>query len=319
MPRTKIRVVKVPLKDRRPPEPPRFSRLGQLYLILLENKDKIKDSLVDKDALPPPRHRPAPPAEPDIIDRTRKPKRDEMADRLSSVLGTHDPLRGNEDTKYAVPATITELEDRGHLPTGERIETVAGVAGEDLEEKKAKQTILHRFEILRMGHKDSPELGSIPEFNEFSDYQEMKMSYDNAVRRLALSRSVSWYKQYLILGFYAIEFGGSKFFKLPFSGFANEQLGGMGKYDKLLVELGEKSYLEPDSNWPVELRLLGVLVMQAGFFLITRVTMQALPSQLQGFAPEAHRPQQRQPRKRRKMRRPSVNIDEIPDDKEKHE
>lgn len=296
--RLPIRVVKVPLTEREKPKPASFSPLGQLFLYHLENKDKIRESLVDKDEIPAPRYRPDP--VPVSSSSTNKPK-DDIADRLATVLGTQDPLQKPEHKTAA--------------PTYRPVEKTS-TSVEQREEREMKHELLHKFAILRRSYKGSPEIGSIPQFTEFSDYDEMRLAYDSAIRRLALDGSVDNYKTYLIMGFYLIEFGGTKFLKLPFSGFASEQIKGMNKYERLLVELGEKSYLQPDSNWPVELRLLGVLVMNAGLFLMTKMAMGALPSQLAGMMPGGSQPQ---PQRRRRMRGPSLNVDEIPDDKTKRE
>lgn len=319
-----IVVVKVPLADRKPPPPPSFPHLGELYLYFLENKSRIKESMLDVKDLPPRRHMglSAPPPPP--VDHSSPPPSkpvDEQADRLAAILGRDDPIaQAKPNDKYNYPTahpSVSDLERRGHIPTQTHIETVQSSL-EAKEERAAKQELLHRFAILRRGHQGSPELATIPEFNEFSNYDEMKLSYDNAVRRLALDSSVSSYKNYLIMGFYLIEFGGTKYFKLPFDGFAMEQIGSMNKYERLLVELGEKSYLEPDSKWPVELRLLGVLTMNAGIFLMTKIAMGQLPSQLQGMVNTANNPHgSHTHRRKRRMRGPSVNVDEIPSDKTK--
>ena len=43
----------------------------------------------------------------------------------------------------------------------------------------------------------------------------------------------------------------------------------MNKYEHLLIELGEKNYVPEGSKWPVEIRLLFTIVINAAIFIIT--------------------------------------------------
>ena len=52
------------------------------------------------------------------------------------------------------------------------------------------------------------------------------------------------------------------------SGFTQQQTAMMHKYDKLLVELGEKEYSSFGSSLPVEVRLLMMILFQAGIFFV---------------------------------------------------
>ena len=54
------------------------------------------------------------------------------------------------------------------------------------------------------------------------------------------------------------------------TGFAQSQLVNMNKYDALLIELGEKHYIPSGSQWPVEVRLLGLIFMQTALFIISK-------------------------------------------------
>ena len=96
-------------------------------------------------------------------------------------------------------------------------------------------------------------------------------------------------------------------------GFAAQQMLNINKYDKLLIELGEKSYLKGPSKLPVEVRLLLMIVTQAGFFLLTKMLMKKTGTDLMGMVNNLANPQQSNAAKKRKMKGPSVGIDDLPD------
>ena len=58
------------------------------------------------------------------------------------------------------------------------------------------------------------------------------------------------------------------------SGFTQQQIISMHSYEKLLIEIGEKSYIPTEENWPVEVRLLFTIIMNAAFFIVSKMMMQ---------------------------------------------
>ena len=101
----------------------------------------------------------------------------------------------------------------------------------------------------------------------------MKRSYESTVRTLSLDRSVDDYKKYLSYGFIGMEFVLGHVFKLDMSGFARQQMVSMSSYERLLIELGEKSYVPTGSKWPVEVRLIFLVVVNTAVFLVSRMMM----------------------------------------------
>ena len=108
----------------------------------------------------------------------------------------------------------------------------------------------------------------------------MSKTYEMAVRRLSLDSSVEGYKTYLIYGFIGVELIFGTWLKFDMKGFAQHQISNMHNYEKLLVELGEKSYVPGDSKWPVEMRLLFTIVIQAGLFILGKVMMKKTGSNI---------------------------------------
>ena len=54
-------------------------------------------------------------------------------------------------------------------------------------------------------------------------------------------------------------------------GFTQQQISTIATYDRILLELGEKTYVDEESQWPVELRLLGLMVMNAAMFIASKI------------------------------------------------
>ena len=143
----------------------------------------------------------------------------------------------------------------------------------------------------------------------------MKKTYDSTVRRLSLDSSVENYKTYLIGGFMACEFLLGNFFKFDMQGFTQQQILSMNSYEKLLIELGEKSYVPTGSKWPVEIRLLFMIIMNAAFFIISKMIMKKTGANLLGMINSmnstATQPATTQ---KRKMKGPDIDLNNIPDE-----
>ena len=152
----------------------------------------------------------------------------------------------------------------------------------------------------------------IPEFSIYTDYNSMKKTYDTTVRKLSLDSTVDNYKTYLIGGFMAFEFMLGNFLKLDMQGFTQQQIINMTSYDKLLIELGEKSYVPTGSKWPVEIRLLGLVVINAAVFVVSKMIMKKTGANLLGMINNMNITQA-PVTKKKKMSGPNINLDEIPE------
>ena len=143
----------------------------------------------------------------------------------------------------------------------------------------------------------------------------MKKTYDSTVRRLSLDSSVDSYKSYLIGGFMVCEYILGNYLGLDMQGFTQQQIMSMNSYEKLLIELGEKSYMPQGSKWPVEVRLLGLIVMNAVLFIISKMIMKKTGSNLMGMINSMNsNSSQNQPNlNKKKMKPPTINLDEIPE------
>jgi len=173
----------------------------------------------------------------------------------------------NRKSKHTIAPTLKELEET--TQSDNKYENVN--SGENTNEKDddLKREILFKFELLRRSYPKS----TVPTYSMHTDYNTMVTSYNECLRMLSLDSSVENYKQYLTYGFMGCEFILGKFCKLDMEGFTQQQLLSMSSYDKLLIELGEKSYVPEQSKWPVEIRLLILIVVNAAFFLVSKMIM----------------------------------------------
>jgi hypothetical protein len=177
------------------------------------------------------------------------------------------------------------------------------------EEEDSKRELMFKFELLKKSYPGAP----VPEFSVHSDYVSMKKSYETTLRRLSLDASVDSYKTYLIGGFMACEFVFGHFMGFDMQGFTQQQIISMGSYERLLFELGEKSYVPTGSKWPVELRLLFLIIMNAAFFIISKMIMKKTGANLMGMINNMSSAAAPPSAKKRTMRGPTIDLDDIPD------
>jgi hypothetical protein len=185
----------------------------------------------------------------------------------------------------------------------------------EYEEEDRKRDLIFRFDMLKKSYPLAAP--TIPEYTIHSDLREMQKSYDATVKRLSLDSSVENYKTYLIGGFMVVEFVFGNFLGFDMQGFTQQQIVTMHSYEKLLIELGEKSYVPSGSKWPVEMRLLFLIIMNAGFFIVSKMIMRKtganLLNMVNSMNTTANTNSSVPPRQKRRMKGPNINVDDIPD------
>jgi len=254
---------------------------------------------------------------------TRKLKDLLKADGLAAPGGSAASSPGTPDyygvrSKKRTPPTLAQLRQSGQYREPDVVRDVtASLTEEQLEDRKRE--LLFKFDMLRRQYRGSV----IPEYTIHSDYKAMTRQYEETIRRLTLEGTVESYKTYLIGAFMLVEYVLGNWLKFDMQGYTQQQIMSMSSYEKLLVEIGEKSYVPEAEQWPVEFRLLFLVIVNAVFFIVSKMILRKTGSNVMGMMNEMfgkdaspqppassgappHRP-------KRKMRGPTVNLDEIPE------
>ena len=141
-----------------------------------------------------------------------------------------------------------------------------GDTEEDDEDKKRE--LLFKFNLLRRSYKNV----DIPEFTIHSNFKRMNDSYEQTLRMLSLDSSVEQFKQILIGGFMLTEYL-MGYLRFDMEGFTKAQILQLASYERLLLELGQKNYTPTDQQLPVEIRLIGLILMNAVIFIISKLIL----------------------------------------------
>lgn len=345
----RIQVIKKPRSDVLKSKPISFPPLSNLHLELLEVKKKLKQGLPAVMVIP---RKPAPPkkAEPPEVEKpqTKAEKESEPASEEEAVDELED-LQSEEEVEDDVDEVapedkdmINELgteEDKGEdedvsedeggeegeesegenedEPQGEEVEQnsndpYAGLSPEERDRMEHEEYIW-RFRILKKKYPTA----TLPDYNEHSDIHVMKTSYDRTIRELTLDDNVSSYRMFLYMAFNGIEYAATQLIGFDMGGFTKHQKKMMHKYDRLLVELGERSYSAWGSSLPIEIRLLGMVLFQACVFYLGKVVADKMGDNVKDLfdgimgTEEKDEKSAASERPRPKMRGPSVNLEDI--------
>ena len=185
----------------------------------------------------------------------------------------------------------------------------------DIEnEDEKKRELLFKFDLLRKSYPNE----DIPEFSIHSDYQTMKIAHESCLKRITVEGNVDKYKTYLIGGFMVVEYIMGRYIGFDMEGYCQSQISNMNSYDRLLIELGEKQYIPEDQQWPVEVRLIFLIIVNTCVFLMGKMIMQRTGADLMGMInnmnlankappPGTNAP----PPQKKKMQGPNINLDDL--------
>ena len=216
------------------------------------------------------------------------------------------PNKYSHDTMNRHIPTLSELEKRGGYVPRPEMKNIEHTEQDD----NIKRELIFKFDLLRKSYPTSV----IPQFSIHSDLHVMKKSYDDCVRKLSLDSSVESYKTYLVYGFMGCEFIFGNFLGFDMTGFTQQQIVSMNSYEKLLIELGEKSYVPEGSSWSVEVRLFSLIIMNAAFFLVSKMIMKNTGTDVMNMINGMNTSYSQKDTKdtKRRMRGPNIDLNDIP-------
>jgi hypothetical protein len=245
-----------------------------------------------------------------------------LSNKLQNILNKTGPSTTRYQEKYSVEdkrfeeyqrsrkrlPTLSELEKQGATVVPKEL---ADASRLNTEDEDMKRELLFKFDLLRKSYRDQ----NIPTFTIHSDLNMMEKSYEDTVRRLSLDSSVDNYKRYLVGGFMLIEFSMGKWLKFDMKGYTQQQITSMNSYEKLLIELGERSYMPGGEQWSVELRLVFLVIINTAFFLVGKMIMRNTGANLMGAINSMNTatPPAANAAPKKKMQGPNINIDDLPD------
>lgn len=122
-----------------------------------------------------------------------------------------------------------------------------------------------KLQTLKMRFKD---VTIPPNINEIS-WREVRKIFYIQLDRVSIGKNVDSYKLIMIVLFFIVEFVGKKL-KLDIAGFTIHSCKSLHRYNRLLIELGEKEYSSFGENWPVEVRLGIMVLVNAIIFVIAK-------------------------------------------------
>lgn len=169
-----------------------------------------------------------------------------------------------------------------------------------VDPRKTLDNLIFKIFVMKRCYPNNPDVIQLNEIAEEPEVQDLNASiqqvtakirelqsgYDRTMRKLYLDDSINDNRNILMMLFLVIEAVGTGAFKLPLAGYMRSQISNMGRYERMLIEMGEKSYLKKKkSSWPVEVRLIMASVIQAAVFMAARYSLSSVMSGLGGAMP----------------------------------
>jgi hypothetical protein len=210
-------------------------------------------------------------------DRDERRSRDEKKNEspLSKMLkGEEDniPTPREKQTENSSPQTIhqnippslSEITEGKVQVDSNGIRSLDYITTDERDEQEKKRDLLNKFAKLKKEYHNA----HIPNHTEHTDLITLQKDYNSIKKQLEIDAKALRYKQWLLYSFLGLEILLLNFGSFDdIRGFYNYQKNCINQYESLLFELGEKNYIQDEKKWPVEVRLVGIVAMNAAFFI----------------------------------------------------
>ena len=139
------------------------------------------------------------------------------------------------------------------------------------EQARCRETFRSRYNILR----ETWKTHDIPKIKDSMPLEEIHENYEIYIKNIHVGQSTDKYKVYMVIMWLFIEYGCIQI-GLNVSGYTMSQMKSMSKYERLLIELGEKNYKyspigDVNSDWPVEFNILFMALANAAIFIMIKM------------------------------------------------
>lgn len=183
-------------------------------------------------------------------------------DKIPEIDEEDEPLDEEDDEEYEDDEDEEEYEDEDE----EDEEEEEPQETQEEKEQREKSEYTRKIKILK---KQYPEK-KIPDINEFTDLNTLKKIYTDEKWEIDIDKNHEDYRLYLMLSWMGMEMATTQWFGIDMKGLTEYHAQRMSKYDKLLIELGEKNHSKFGENLPVEIKLVGVVLLETLFFYVMK-------------------------------------------------
>jgi hypothetical protein len=163
-----------------------------------------------------------------------------------------------------VPPSLSEITEGRVQVDSNGIRSLDYITTDERDEQEKKRDLLNKFAKLKKEYHNA----HVPNHTEHTDLITLQKDYTSIKKQLEIDAKALRYKQWLLYSFLGLEILLLNFGSFDdIRGFYNYQKNCINQYESLLFELGEKNYIQDEKKWPVEIRLVGVVAMNAAFFI----------------------------------------------------
>ncbi len=163
-----------------------------------------------------------------------------------------------------IPPSLSEITEGRVQVDSNGIRSLDYITSDERDEQEKKRDLLNKFAKLKKEYHNA----HVPNHTEHTDLMTLQKDYTSIKKQLEIDAKALRYKQWLLYSFLGLEIMLLNFGSFDdIRGFYNYQKNCINQYESLLFELGEKNYIQDEKKWPVEIRLVGVVAMNAAFFI----------------------------------------------------